>query len=101
MKNQEGIATPVLDRTDTYPGQSTREPAVEPGAAAARSNGGFKETLGDIGAKLGNGRDTFIAKTKKNWQATDAYVGKNPWWAVGVSAGVAFLAGMLISRKRR
>lgn len=100
MKNQEGIATPVLDRVDMHAGQPTRESASELGDVVTRLNGGFKETLGEIGAKLENGRDTFIAKTKKTWQTTDAYVGKNPWWAVGISAGVAFLAGMLISRRR-
>ena len=32
-------------------------------------------------------------------RATDDYVHENPWQSVGVAAGVAFLLGLLVSRR--
>jgi ElaB/YqjD/DUF883 family membrane-anchored ribosome-binding protein len=38
-------------------------------------------------------------QTKKVVDVTDDYVHKNPWQSVGVAAGVAFLLGLLVSRR--
>ncbi len=44
--------------------------------------------------------DAVVAKTKQAAKATDEYVHENPWKAVGISAGVGLIIGMLISRGR-
>lgn len=38
-------------------------------------------------------------QTKKVVDVTDDYVHNNPWQSVGLAAGVAFLLGLLVSRR--
>ncbi|BCL77322.1 membrane protein [Jeongeupia sp. HS-3] len=38
-------------------------------------------------------------KAKVAAKATDTYVHENPWTAIGAAAGVAFVLGLLISRR--
>lgn len=40
-----------------------------------------------------------IDSSKQAFEATDTFVKENPWKAVGISAGVGLLIGLLISRK--
>lgn len=42
--------------------------------------------------------ETVIAKTKEVAVSTDEYVHKHPWQAVGISAAVGVLLGMLIRK---
>ncbi|MDD2880634.1 MAG: DUF883 domain-containing protein [Rhodoferax sp.] len=42
-----------------------------------------------------------IKRVKDAGQATDDYVHHEPWKAVGIAAGVAFVAGLLICRRGR
>ena len=44
-------------------------------------------------------QEMAVVKAKEVGQATDTYVKENPWQAVGIAAGAAFLIGMLISRR--
>ena len=40
-----------------------------------------------------------VEQAKKVAHATDDYVHKNPWQAVGIAAGMAFLLGLLSGRR--
>ncbi|MBP7641556.1 MAG: DUF883 domain-containing protein, partial [Thauera sp.] len=41
----------------------------------------------------------IVDSGKKAVRVTDDYVHENPWQSVGVAAGVAFLLGLLASRR--
>jgi ElaB/YqjD/DUF883 family membrane-anchored ribosome-binding protein len=44
--------------------------------------------------------ETAIAdKTKTTITATDAYVRENPWTAIGMSAGIGLIIGLLFGRR--
>jgi len=51
-----------------------------------------KENLADAQAAL-------VEKTKAAARATDDYVHNNPWRAVGISAGIGLVIGLLIGRR--
>jgi len=51
-----------------------------------------KESLADAQAAL-------VEKTKAAARATDDYVHDNPWRAVGISAGIGLVIGLLIGRR--
>ena len=50
-------------------------------------------------ARLADAEAAVAATGKKAVRATDDYVHENPWQSVGVAAGVAFLLGLLVSRR--
>ncbi|OQS44142.1 DUF883 family protein [Chromobacterium haemolyticum] len=50
-------------------------------------------------AKLLDAEQVVVGKAKVAAKATDQYVHKNPWKSIGIAAGVAFLLGMLVSRR--
>lgn len=49
--------------------------------------------------RLGDAEAALVDSGKKAVRATDDYVHENPWQSVGVAAGVAFLLGLLVSRR--
>ncbi len=68
------------------------------------------EKLGDVRGRMGEhlaaakeriseAEAAIIDSGKKAARATDDYVHENPWQSVGVAAGVAFLLGLLVSRR--
>jgi len=59
-----------------------------------------QENLVVAKARLANAEDALFEKTKEAVKATDEYVHENPWTAIGVSAGVGVIIGMLIGRGR-
>lgn len=40
-----------------------------------------------------------VVKAKAAAKATDQYVHENPWKSIGIAAAVAFLLGLLVSRR--
>ena len=40
-----------------------------------------------------------VDKAKATCSATDAYIHENPWTAIGISAGIGLVIGLLIGRK--
>ena len=48
---------------------------------------------------LGNAKDTVALRTTETTQAVDDYVHQNPWKAIGASAGLGLLVGLLIGRR--
>jgi ElaB/YqjD/DUF883 family membrane-anchored ribosome-binding protein len=58
-----------------------------------------EESLKVAKARLAEVQALVAAQTKAAAKATDAYVRANPWQAVGISAAVGFMFGMLITRR--
>src|SRR5258705_2152695 len=100
MRAQEHNRTPVLEETTDHIGQHFRETADQLRQTVARACQELGEGLENIERKFTEARDTVVHKTKQYARTTDRYVNKNPWKAVGISAGVAFLAGVVIARRR-
>lgn len=50
-------------------------------------------------ARLMEAEEAVVTKAKAAAKATDQYVHENPWKSIGAVAGVAFLLGLLVSRR--
>jgi ElaB/YqjD/DUF883 family membrane-anchored ribosome-binding protein len=73
---------------------------------ASDASGKLSDVRSRLGSQLGAAKDRLgeleeavVAKTKEVAKATDNYVHEHPWQSIGVAAGVAFLLGMLTSRR--
>ena len=49
--------------------------------------------------RIGELERTLAGQARAAAREADAYVRDHPWQALGVAAGVAFLAGLLVARK--
>ena len=58
-----------------------------------------EESLKVAKARLAEMQAVVAAQTKAAAKAADDYVRANPWHAVGISAAVGFIFGMLITRR--
>lgn len=59
-----------------------------------------KANLSVAKARLVDAEHAVAERTRVAAKATDEYVHENPWYAVGIAAGVGLLMGMLIGRGR-
>jgi ElaB/YqjD/DUF883 family membrane-anchored ribosome-binding protein len=66
------------------------------GAAVARAR--IQENLQAVKGRLDSAQDVLIERTLDAAKDADRYVRDNPWQAVGVSACIGAIVGMLISR---
>lgn len=67
------------------------------GAAAARAR--IQESLQVAKARLITTEDNAIERTRQAAKDADQYVHDNPWQAIGISACVGAIVGMLIARR--
>ena len=58
-----------------------------------------EENLHEMRRKLHEMESNVVQQAKTAARATDHYVHENPWQAIAITAGVAFLLGMLTSRR--
>ena len=58
-----------------------------------------EESLKIAKARMADAQAELLVKTRAAAKATDAYVHENPWQAIGVSAGVGVVIGLLIGRR--
>ena len=58
-----------------------------------------KQNLAVAREKLADADAALRAGARRAMNVTDDYVHENPWQSVGVAAGVAFLLGLLVSRR--
>lgn len=91
---------PVMDRISMLAGQHIGETAEQIRETATQASEGLEESLDNIRMKFNDVRDTVTDTSKQYSRSVNDYVSKNPWVAIGISAGCAFLAGMLIGRRR-
>ena len=68
-------------------------------ATAAQSGEKLAAARGRVQAALANARDTVVVQGKNAAQITDRYVMDNAWAAVGISAGIGIIIGILVGRK--
>ena len=67
------------------------------GAAVARTR--IQENLQVVKGRLASAEDVLIERTRDAAKDADRYVHDNPWQAIGISACVGAIVGMLISRR--
>jgi ElaB/YqjD/DUF883 family membrane-anchored ribosome-binding protein len=100
MNTEEQNLPPVLDQITTGVGQDIRETTSYLNETRARTSEGLEESLDNIKMKFNDVRNSVVDKTKEYARTTNSYIRKNPWAVIGISAGFAFLVGMLIGRRR-
>lgn len=49
--------------------------------------------------RLSQAQEVITERAKAAAKATDEYVHENPWKAIGITAGVAFVLGVLVARR--
>ena len=59
----------------------------------------LEESLKSARVKLDRAEAAVVARAKQAARATDNYVHDNPWKAIGISAGVGIVVGLLIGRR--
>lgn len=73
--------------------------AGQAGDKIADVRGRLGERLTLMKGHLGELETAVVERTKEVARATDDYVHDNPWKAMGVVGGVAFLLGLLVGRR--
>lgn len=73
--------------------------ANQGGEALATLRTKAEESLSVAKVKMADAQEALLEKSKAAARATDDYVHDNPWRAVGVSAGVGLIIGLLIGRR--
>ncbi len=58
-----------------------------------------KETVRVARERLSESQEELTRRARAAAKDADEYVHENPWQAVGIAAGVAFLIGLLFSRR--
>jgi len=100
MITKERNHPPVVDRISMLAGQHVGETADQLHETVTHASEGLEESLDNIRMKFNDVRDSVTDTTKQYSRSVNDYVNRNPWVAIGISAGCAFLAGMLIGRRR-
>lgn len=93
-KLMEDLRSVVEDAEDLL--RATANQAGE-GAAAARAR--IQESLQVAKARLVSAEGAVIDRAREAAKVTDEYVHENPWKAIGISACVGAIVGMLIARR--
>jgi ElaB/YqjD/DUF883 family membrane-anchored ribosome-binding protein len=58
-----------------------------------------QEAVTNLKPQLAKLETAVVEKAKATATATDAYIHENPWSAIGVSAGIGLVIGLLIGRR--
>jgi|SRR5450830_39136 len=73
--------------------------ANQGGEALATLRGKAEDSLAIAKLKMADAQESLVEKGKVAAKVTDEYVHENPWKAIGVSAGVGLVIGLLIGRR--
>jgi ElaB/YqjD/DUF883 family membrane-anchored ribosome-binding protein len=73
--------------------------ASQAGEAAVAARARIQKSLQVAKERLVDAEDAVIERTKEAAKVTDEYVHENPWKAIGVTAALGLIAGMLIARR--
>ena len=57
------------------------------------------DRLRDAKVRIADVEEVWIDRTRAAARATDDYVNKNPWQAIGIAAGIGLLLGVIIGRR--
>jgi len=67
------------------------------GASAARAR--IQENLQVVKSRLDSAEEAVVERARRAAKDADQYVHENPWQAIGISACVGAIVGMLIARR--
>lgn len=73
--------------------------ATTGGEALANLRSKAEDSLAVAKSKMADAQDSLVEKSKAAAAVTDKYVHDNPWKAIGVSAGIGLIIGLLIGRR--
>ncbi len=73
--------------------------ASESGEKANALRATIAQNLKGARERLTQLEQTAVQRTKDAARTTDAWVHQHPWQAIGIAAGVGFLAGLLLNRR--
>lgn len=73
--------------------------ANQTGEKIATARARAEESLRSAQSRLADASEEVSARARAAAGATDDFVHDNPWQAIGIAAGVAFLLGCLIARR--
>jgi ElaB/YqjD/DUF883 family membrane-anchored ribosome-binding protein len=74
--------------------------ATEPGSdRLAEARARIRESVEAAKRRLGEAQSRVAQEGAEALHATDDYVKRNPWQAVGIAAGIGLIAGLLLSRR--
>jgi ElaB/YqjD/DUF883 family membrane-anchored ribosome-binding protein len=73
--------------------------AGQAGEKIQRARERATETVRAARERLADTQEEVVKRAKVAVKETDTYVRDNPWQAVGIAAGVAFIIGVLVSRR--
>ncbi|MFT6589214.1 MAG: ElaB/YqjD/DUF883 family membrane-anchored ribosome-binding protein [Rhodoferax sp.] len=76
-----------------------RMTADEAGEGAADIRGRVEAKMEQAKVDLLHLQVAAVAKARAAGHATDEFVHENPWKAIGISAGIGLVVGLLISRR--
>lgn len=93
-KLMEDLRLVVADAEDLL-----RATANQAGEGAADARARIQNSLQVVKGRLVDAETAVIERTQQAVKDTDQYVHDNPWQAVGISAVVGALVGILIARR--
>jgi len=76
-----------------------RATSAQAGDSAVAARARIQKSLQVAKGRLNDAEEAVIDRTKQAAKATDEYVHDNPWKAIGISACVGAIVGMLIARR--
>ena len=76
-----------------------RATANQTGERVAAARARAEESLRGAKMRLSEAGDEATARARAAADAADDYVRDNPWQAIGIAAGVAFIIGLLLGRR--
>jgi ElaB/YqjD/DUF883 family membrane-anchored ribosome-binding protein len=73
--------------------------AGQAGDSAVAARARIQKSLHVVKERLVDAEEAVIERTKEAAKVTDEYVHENPWKAIGITAALGLIAGMLIARR--
>ena len=73
--------------------------AGQAGEKIQRARERATETVRVARERLADTQEEVVKRAKVAAKETDNYVRENPWQSIGIAAGVAFIIGVLVSRR--
>jgi len=73
--------------------------AAQAGEKVAAARERIQDRIHSAKIKLAEAEEALMLKTRQAARVTDEFVHENPWYAVGIAAGVGLVVGMLIGRR--
>ncbi len=90
----EDLKTVVADTEELL-----KATANQTGERIVAARGKVEESLKTAKVRLAEQEAVMLAKTKAAAKATEDYVRTNPWKAMGITAAVGFVLGILVVRR--